>query len=60
MACHGPDPTEGHRPLGALKARYTIDSLMRFLAAPQPPMPLYPFDEDQRRDLSIYLLDRFS
>ncbi|MDG2308782.1 MAG: PQQ-dependent sugar dehydrogenase [Candidatus Binatia bacterium] len=59
-ACHGPDRTEGHRSLADLKARYTIDSLMRFLAAPQPPMPLYPLDEDQRRELSIYLFGRFS
>lgn len=57
--CHGSDRTEGQRPLSKLPSRYSVDSLMRFLAAPQPPMPLYPFDEDQRRLLAIYLLDRF-
>jgi len=57
--CHGPDRAKGQRPLGDLTQRYSIDSLMRFLSAPRPPMPLYPFDEKQKRELSIYLLDRF-
>lgn len=58
-ACH----IEGHqtggetlKPLAGLAARYTVDSLAVFLAAPQPPMPLYPFDEQQRRDLAVHLL----
>lgn len=58
-SCHGPERSEGQRPLSKLASRYTVESLMRFLAAPQPPMPLYPLDADQRRELAIYLLDRF-
>lgn len=58
-SCHGPERSEGQRPLSSLTDRYSINSLMRFLAAPQPPMPLYPLDADQRRELAIYLLDRF-
>lgn len=55
-SCHGPARDEGHRPLSNLASRYDIESLARFLAAPQPPMPLYPLDEDQRRELAIFLL----
>lgn len=55
-SCHGPDRDEGHRPLSNLASRYDIESLARFLAAPQPPMPLYPLDADERRDLAIFLL----
>ena len=58
-SCHGAKREDGGRPLGDLSRRYTIDALTSFLAAPQPPMPLYPFDEDQRRALAIYLLERF-
>ena len=41
-----------------LAARYDIDSLVRFLAAPRPPMPVAPLDDAQRRDLAIHLLER--
>jgi glucose/arabinose dehydrogenase len=58
-ACHGPERSEGQRPLADLGERYSIESLERFLAAPQPPMPLYPLDDEQRRDLAIYLLARY-
>lgn len=58
-SCHGPDRAEGQRPLADLQSRYSIDSLEQFLAAPQPPMPLYPLDAAQRRALAIYVLDRF-
>jgi mono/diheme cytochrome c family protein len=47
------------RPLDGLGSRYSIDSLVAFLAAPQPPMPLYDLDEGQRRDLAIFLLERW-
>ena len=43
-----------------LDQKYTRLSLDKFLQAPQPPMPLYPFSDPQRSDLAIYLLDRFS
>ena len=39
-----------------LQAKYTIDTLATFLRAPQPPMPAYPFSDDQRRELAIWLL----
>ncbi len=62
-ACHvkAPDGNRGAtiRPLGELAEKYGIDSLASFLRAPQPPMPSYPFPEDQRRELAIYLLAEY-
>lgn len=58
-ACHVKSPSAGqqtYRPLGGLKAKYTVASLAAFLKAPQPPMPAYPFPDSQRRELAIYLL----
>jgi glucose/arabinose dehydrogenase len=37
-------------------AHHDLASLQAFLAAPPPPMPAYPLDRAQRRDLAIYLL----
>jgi glucose/arabinose dehydrogenase len=46
-------------PLRDLDARYDEAGLVAFLAAPTPPMPLPPLDDDERRDLAAYLLERF-
>jgi len=43
-------------PLSGLAARYDVEHLADFLAAPQPPMPLFPLDAAQRRDLAVHLL----
>ena len=58
-ACHVAGAQKGgetYKPLENLRARYTIESMATFLAAPQPPMPLYPFDDSQRRDVAVHLL----
>ncbi|HEY0301871.1 MAG TPA: PQQ-dependent sugar dehydrogenase, partial [Rhizomicrobium sp.] len=57
-ACHVAGQAAGaaYKPLAQLGARYSIDSLVTFLKSPQPPMPVYPFSDAQRRDLAIYLL----
>ncbi|MGH7789342.1 MAG: PQQ-dependent sugar dehydrogenase [Candidatus Binatia bacterium] len=57
-ACHvaGQAAGDSYRRLSALGARYTIDSLVVFLRTPQPPMPAYPFSDEERRDLAVYLL----
>lgn len=59
--CHvaGQAAGDAYRPLADLDARYTLDALATFFTAPQPPMPLYPFDAAQRRDLAVYLLDAY-
>lgn len=43
-------------PLTALPDKYDVASLGAYLAAPQPPMPLFPLDAEQRRTLSVFLL----
>lgn len=55
---HGEKGAPPHK-LADLSARYDLVSLDRFLQAPQPPMPLYPFSESQRRDLSTWLLTTY-
>ncbi len=55
--CH--EPGEGrplYKPLEHLGSRYDIESLSAFLQTPQPPMPLFPFTDAERRDLAIHLL----
>lgn len=60
-ACHvdGQAAGEAYKPLVDLGARYTVDSLATFLRTPQPPMPVYSFDDRQRRDLAVYLLKNY-
>jgi cytochrome c553 len=45
-------------PLARLAARYDVERLVRFLAAPTPPMPLFPLSDDERRALAIHLLEK--
>ncbi|MBM4383022.1 MAG: PQQ-dependent sugar dehydrogenase [Deltaproteobacteria bacterium] len=47
------------KPLTALHARFDLDSLTTFFAAPTPPMPAPPLDEAGRRALAAYVLGRF-
>ncbi len=60
-ACHlpGTAAAESYRPLVGLRAKFDVERLTHWLAAPQPPMPRYPFDAEQRRLLAIWLLGRF-
>ena len=39
-----------------LGRRYDVTSLTTYLAAPQPPMPLFPLQPAERRDLAVFLL----
>lgn len=45
--------------LHELDRRYDIDALATFLSAPTPPMPAVARDDAARRDLAVYLLQRF-
>ncbi|HVM94903.1 MAG TPA: PQQ-dependent sugar dehydrogenase [Candidatus Acidoferrales bacterium] len=59
--CHvsGSDPNQAAvHPLSALGRKYSLESLQRFLKTPQPPMPIFPFSDSQRRDLAMYLLQQ--
>ena len=48
--------SETYRPLEGLASKYGVDSLATFLRTPQPPMPAYPFSDEERRALAIWLL----
>jgi glucose/arabinose dehydrogenase len=57
--CHvATEATPGaYKALEDLRARYGVDSLAAFLRTPQSPMPVFPLDDQQRRDLAVYLLE---
>ena len=44
------------KPLAGLAKRYTLAGLEAFLAAPTPPMPIFPLSEGERHSLAIHLL----
>ena len=46
-------------PLNDLRARYSLDGLMDYLATPPPPMPPYDADRSELRALAIYLLESY-
>lgn len=54
--CHGPGTDTNVRPLNDLARKYDIDGLARYLMVPQPPMPVFPLSEAERRDLAVHLL----
>lgn len=61
-ACHiaeGAEPGMVTRELTGLAARYDVPALVAFFAAPTPPMPAPPLDESARRELAVYVLQRF-
>ena len=44
------------KPLEQLSARYSMQQLQDFLRTPQPPMPVFPLSDDDRKALAVYLL----
>jgi glucose/arabinose dehydrogenase len=46
-------------PLAGLTARYGVDDMVRFMAAPTPPMPALELSDEERRDLSVWLLSTY-
>ncbi len=58
LTCHGGDLPSGKK-LQDLGTRYNIQTLAAYLAKPTPPMPLFPHSDDDRRALSIYLIEHF-
>lgn len=55
-ACH--EQANGQLSLANLSQRLGYDAVIEQLAAPRPPMPVFPLDESQRRALAVYLLRR--
>ncbi len=57
--CHLPERAEKGvvaKPLGGLAGRYSLAGLEAFLAAPTPPMPVFPLSESDRYALAVHLL----
>ena len=61
LMCHveSPSTDPGQVVLTDIRARYTVDELVDYLAMPNAPMPPYDADAEQRRALAIFLLERF-
>ncbi len=60
-SCHRANQAESGvivKPLEALAQRYDLESLIRFLLTPTPPMPVVDLPEADRRALAAYLLDQ--
>ena len=48
------------KPLAGLAARYDIESLSQFFLAPQPPMPVFALEVEDRRALAVHLLTNYA
>jgi glucose/arabinose dehydrogenase len=60
--CHEPETSGAGvvaKPLAVLGARYDLATLTAFFVAPTPPMPVPALDEEGRRALAVYLLERY-
>lgn len=47
------------KPLVDIGARYNVETLSAFFARPTPPMPLFPFSAEEKRALSVYLIENY-
>lgn len=59
--CHVAGAARDGRPVHALDRvaeRYNVDTLTAFFIAPTPPMPIFPLNEEERRALAVFLLQR--
>lgn len=57
LRCHESKP--GNKILKNLGERYDLVSLGQLLKEPPPPMPLLPYTDDDRRALSVYLIETY-
>ena len=58
IACHA-DDGRGLKLLENLGQKYNIEGIAKYLARPNPPMPIFPLSEDNRQALGVYLIDRY-
>jgi len=58
-SCHGADGI-GMKPLLGLGKRFDLPALAHYIERPNPPMPIFPLDLDQRQALAVYLLENYS
>jgi glucose/arabinose dehydrogenase len=58
LTCHG-DAAINHIPLEDIGGKYNIQTLSEMFKRPTPPMPLFPYTDDDRRALSVYLIENY-
>lgn len=58
IGCHV-DEGRALKKLIALGNKYNVETLSAYLKRPNPPMPLFPLSDTERRQLAIYLIDRY-
>ncbi len=56
--CHR-EPGEAFKELVNLGEKYNLESLMAYLKKPNSPMPQFPFSDEQRRPLAVYLIETY-
>ena len=59
VVARGQSPVETPKILQKLNVRYDVRKMVAYLKAPQPPMPLFEMSDQERLDLSIYLLKTY-
>ena len=58
VGCHQ-DSALGLKQLDGLGEKYDLETLSAYLKNPNAPMPLFPMDDEQRRAVSVYLIERY-
>jgi mono/diheme cytochrome c family protein len=58
VACHADDGS-GLKTLEDLGGKYDLDTLSEYIRRPNSPMPIFPFSDEERRALSVYLIGRY-
>lgn len=58
-SCHA-DSGEGMKTLENIGKKYDLSTLAKYMERPNPPMPIFPLDEEQRTSLAFYLIDNYS
>lgn len=56
--CHADDGS-GLKTLEDLGGKYDLDTLSEYIRRPNSPMPTFPFSDEERRALSVYLIGRY-
>lgn len=58
LQCHTPG-REGAVTLENLGGKYNLQTIAAYLAKPTPPMPLFPYTDDDRKALGVYLIESY-
>ena len=58
ISCHSRNG-RGLKKLDGIGERYNLATLDRFLEKPNPPMPIFPLDVEDRRAMSVYLIETY-